>query len=48
MRELLVLLLGAAWMSGQTFSFGVKGGVPLTDLLAQPLQPTAFRVFRDE
>lgn len=42
MRNLCLLLIGAVCAAAQTFSFGVKGGVPLTDLLAQPLQPPAF------
>jgi hypothetical protein len=42
MRELFVLVFGAASLCAQMFSFGVKGGVPLTDLLAQSLQAPIF------
>src|ERR1039458_1782909 len=33
MRPLLLLLLGATFAISQPFSFGVKGGVPLTDFI---------------
>lgn len=42
MRNPWLLLVGAICASAQTFSFGVKGGVPLTDLLAHSLQPPIF------
>jgi opacity protein-like surface antigen len=33
MRPLFLLLLGAASLAAQPFSFGLKGGVPLTDFI---------------
>jgi|SRR5271157_2187010 len=34
MRPLILLLLAAAWLPAQPFSFGLKGGVPLTDFIS--------------
>jgi len=42
MRPLLVLFLGALSLAAQPFSFGVKGGVPLTDTLSVIENPENF------
>jgi hypothetical protein len=47
MRPFFLFLLGAASLAAQPISFGVKGGVPLTDFIDTVSNGTSFKALAD-